>query len=166
MKAIMVSSIFTMLFLTGCSTTYYIWDEREEFRDARENLHLSRSTVRLLNGKEISLDSTVLQSSSIAGVTTEGGERQELPLSQVQEISITHVGRGAWRGAKGGLLAGTSIGLMLGAGMSVGGFLEPRTREDAFLLGGAAGALTGLIFGPIAGMAFLSTEYYQSMAPY
>jgi hypothetical protein len=162
MKLSVLYSILIMLFLTGCSTTYNVREDPEEFGDLRGDLYLKSSTVRLLDGREISLDSTVLLATSVVGVTAEDARHQELPLSQVQEISTSHVGRGAWRGTKKGLLVGTSIGLVIGVASPVGhGLFSPPTRGDALMAGGVVGALGGLCYGAIAGMVFMSTEHYQ-----
>jgi hypothetical protein len=162
MKVFVLFSSVIMLFLTGCSTTYNVREDPEEFRDLRGDLYLKSSTVRLLSGETLSLDSTVLLATSVVGVATVDGSRQELPLSQVKEISTSHVGRGLWRGARSGLLVGASIGLVAGAASPVGnGFFSSPTRGASLMAGGVAGALGGLFYGAIAGVAFMSTEHFQ-----
>src|SRR5512140_880876 len=104
----LLSSILGLSLLTGCSMTYFVPQdpETEEFVDARDNLYLSSATVTLTGGTEISLDSTVLLPTSVSGVKEDSRVRHECPLSTVSEIRVTDVGRGAWRGGRGGLLAG------------------------------------------------------------
>jgi hypothetical protein len=160
MRTAIITFIFGLLWIRCSSTSHVPVDPAaKEFIEAHERLHLEEAIVTLIDGTEISLDSTVLQAAHVVGVETETRFRQEYPLVRVRDIRMKSTGRGAIRGVLIGSILGGAAGLAAGIS-SRGEWLGPRSTGDVLAWGGVfalIGGLEGALVGSIAGL----TEYYS-----
>ena len=109
--------------------------------------------VYSIEGSSFSLDRLSLRSDSLVGFDVNNNAEVVLPLSKVDEITLTSVLRGAGRGALRGIAIGGGVGLLLGAGF-----------ENNMVFGVVAGAFYGAITGVIAGAFTLSSDNYRLVA--
>jgi hypothetical protein len=156
MKTLTVFSSLVFLLCAGCSTTYYIpRDSRSDlFVEARRNMQGRKVNITPTEGSAFSLDSLSLRSDTLVGRHHDTHAAVALLLSNVDEIDVTSVLQGIWRGIIRTVAISATVGILGGVS-----YVQSLSEDQRSVAWGYV-ALFGVV-GALEGARFLSTDHYR-----
>jgi hypothetical protein len=157
MKSQTIPCVLAIIFLVGCSTTYYVPRDpgTGEFIEAKGDMEGRTGVVTDIMGGSHALDSLFFRADTVAGYDCDTHALVLLPLSQVDKVNFTSILRGIGRGVPWGLAIGGSFGLIMAA---TDKDPHPLFNREANI---GMGVFGGVIGGMEVGIVHLSAEQYR-----
>lgn len=153
-----------LCFTCGCASNHSIDSLQSQEQLQRLNMAVAGRKARLLlqDGTTLKVSQLNVGSEQTSFFTKDSSERRLIPTTDIVQITVKRVGRGALQGLGIGLGAGFLIGLAIAApdtGDSV------SNEVDEFFTGSITVPVLGIVAGTLAGAQVGSPQHFNFQLP-
>jgi hypothetical protein len=165
MKAIFSFLTILTFLLSGCTSVQLIEHNEASYGEINNKLQGKKAQITLTNGENIKAENIEIKDHSISYDNLDlQDDKQTVPVSEVNEITIKNRSKSAWTG----FAIAAAIGALTGVALAtVGAHVaeEDPDSGDQIFWGLVFGVGTGLVFGIPIGAAIGSNEKYIISMP-